>query len=57
LWGPFLSGDKGPVEHLHGGFQPPFDVEQDPPLVCVASDRFEQQIMGNAVKKGSDIKI
>ena len=51
LWGPLLSWREGPVRHLHGGFEPPFDVEQDPPLVGVVSDRFEQQIMGNAVER------
>ena len=39
-----------PVWHLQGGSEPPFDVEQDPALVGVASDRFEQQIMRNAVE-------
>jgi site-specific DNA recombinase len=57
LWGSFLSCDHGPVEHLHWGFQPPFDVQQDPPLVGVVSYRFEQQIMGNAIEKGPNIKI
>ncbi len=41
LWGPFLSGDNGPVLHLHGDFQPPFDVQQDPALAGVVSYRFE----------------
>src|ERR1019366_3531511 len=57
LGGPLLSRHQGPVWHLHGGFEPPFDVEQDPALVGVVSDRFEKQIMGNAVEEGSDIKV
>jgi hypothetical protein len=33
-------------------FQPPFDVEQDPPLAGVMRYRFQQQIMGNGVEEG-----
>ena len=41
LRGSLLSGHLGPVRHLHGGYQPPFDVEQNPPLVGVVSYRFK----------------
>jgi len=57
LWSPLLSWHEGAVGHQHGGFQPPFDVQQDPALLGVVSDRFEQQIMGNAVEKGPNIKV
>ena len=57
LRGSLLSWDEGPVGHQYGGFQPPFDVQQDPPFVGVVSDRFEQQIMGNAVEEGPDVKV
>jgi site-specific DNA recombinase len=40
LRGPLLSRCKGPVWHLHRGFQPPVDGEQDPALVGLVSDRF-----------------
>ena len=45
------------VCHRHGGFEPPFDVEQHPTLVGVVSDRLHEQIMANAVKEGPDIEI
>ena len=32
MWGPFFPWREGAVPHLHGGFEPPFDVEQDPAL-------------------------
>ncbi len=57
LWGSLLSWHKGSVSHLHRGFQPPLDVEQDPPLVGMVSDRLQQQIMGNAIEKVLDVKI
>src|SRR6202049_4349254 len=57
LWGSPLSCDEGPVWALHRGLQPPFDVEQYPSFVGVVSDRFQQQIMRNAVEEGPDIKI
>jgi hypothetical protein len=36
-----LPSDESPVGYLHGGLEPPFDVQQDPPLVGVVSDRLE----------------
>ena len=57
LWGSPLSRRVGSVSHRHGGFEPPFDVEQHPTLVGVVSDRLHEQIMGNAVKEGPDIEI
>ncbi len=42
LWGAFLPGDERPVRHLHGGFQPPFDVQQNPAQIGVVSYRFKQ---------------
>ena len=57
LWGALLPCDEGPVGHLHGGFQPPLDVEQDPALVSVVSHRFHQQVMRDAVEKGPDVEI
>ena len=48
---------RGSVSHRHGGFEPPLDVEQHPPLVGVVSDRLHEQIMANAVKEGPDIEI
>jgi hypothetical protein len=57
LWGSLLSCDEGAVWHLHRGFQPPFDVEQQPALVGVVSHRFEQQIMGHAVEEGPNVEI
>src|SRR6478609_11198621 len=47
LRGSLLPCGEGPVWHLHRRLEPPCDVEQDPPLVGVVSDRFEQQIMRN----------
>ena len=41
LRGSLLSCHESPVRHLHGGRQPPFDVEQNPLLVGVVSNRFE----------------
>ena len=55
--GSLLPNGQGPVGHLHGGFEPPADVEQDPSFVGVVSDRLEKQIMRNAVEKGPDIKV
>jgi hypothetical protein len=40
-WGSLLPSDESPVGYLHGGLEPPFDVQQDPPLVGVVSDRLE----------------
>ena len=52
-----LSRRGGSVSHRHGGFEPPFDVEQHPTLVGVVSDRLHEQIMANAVEEGPDIEI
>ncbi len=57
MWGSLLPSDDGPVGHLHGSFQPPLDVQQDPTLVGVVGYRFEQQVMGNAVEEGPDVKV
>ena len=57
LRSPFLPRDDGPIGHLHRRFQPPRDVEQDPSLAGVVSDRFQQQGMRNGVEKGPDVKI
>ena len=57
LWGSPLSRRGGSVSHRHGGFEPPFDVEQHPTLVGVVSDRLHEQIMANAVEEGPDIEI
>ena len=57
LGGSLLSCHNSPVRHLHRGFQPPFDVEQDPGLAGVVSDRFQHQIVGNAVEEGPDVEI
>ena len=57
LRGPFLPGDRGLVWHLHGGTEPPCDVEQNPALVGVVSNRLQQQIMRNAVEEGPDVQI
>ena len=54
---PISRGAVGSVSHRHGGFEPPFDVEQNPTLVGVVSDRLHEQIMANAVKEGPDIEI
>src|SRR5258708_11744966 len=37
----FLPGHERPVRHLHGGFKPPFDVEQDPAQAGVVSYRLQ----------------
>ena len=57
LWGPFFPSDHSSVRHLHGGCEPPCDVEQNPALVGVVNYRFEQQIMRDAVEEGPDVKI
>ena len=57
LRGSHLPCHEGPVRHLHGGSEPPLDVEQDPAFVGVVSDRFEEQIMGNAVEEGPDVDV
>src|SRR5262249_26997017 len=57
LRGPFLPRDNGPVRHLHRRYQPPGDVQQDPPLAGVVSYRLQQQGMRNGVEKGPDIKV
>ena len=57
LWGSTISRRVGSVCHRHGGFEPPFDVEQHPPLVGVVSDRLHEEVMGNAVEEGPDIEI
>ena len=54
---PSLAARSVPSRHRHGGFEPPLDVEQHPPLVGVVSDRLHEQIMANAVKEGPDIEI
>ena len=41
LRGSPLPRNYGPVRHLHRGFQPPLDVEQNPTLVGVVSYRLE----------------
>ena len=57
LWGSPLSRRGGSVCHRHGGFEPPLDVEQHPPLVAVVSDRLHEEVMANAVEEGPDIEI
>ena len=57
LRGSLLPRCQGPVGHLHGGGKPPLDVEQNPTLVGVVSDRLEEQIMRDAVEEGPDIKV
>ena len=57
LRGSLLPGDDGPVRHLHRRFQPPGDVQQDPPLAGVVSYRLQQQGMRNGIEKGPDINI
>jgi len=57
LRGSLLPRHHGPIRHLHRRFQPPRDIQQDPPLAGVVSDRFQQQGMRNGVEKGPDIKI
>ena len=57
LWGSDLSRRGGSVCHRHGGFEPPFDAQQHPPLVGVVSDRPHEQVMANAVEEGPDIEI
>src|SRR2546423_7852836 len=57
-WGRSLfPRDDGPIWHLHRRYQPPGDVQQDPPLAGVVSYRFEQQGMRNGVEKGPDINV
>jgi site-specific DNA recombinase len=51
LRGSFLPRDDGPIGHLHRRFQPPGDVQQDPPLAGVVSDRLQQQGMRNGGRK------
>ena len=41
LRGPLVPRCQSPVRHLHGGCKPPLDVEQNPTLVGVVSDRLE----------------
>ena len=57
LRGPLVPRYQSPVRHLHGGRKPPLDVEQNPTLVGVVSDRLEEQIMRDAVEEGPDIKV
>ena len=57
LWGSPLSRRGGSICHRHGGFEPPLDVEQHPPLVGVVSDRLHEEVMANAVEEGPDIEI
>ena len=57
LRSPLFSCDEGPVRHLHGGSEPPFDIEQDPSFIGVVSNRFQQQIMGNTVEEGSNVEV
>src|SRR5690349_15349846 len=57
LRGALLARNQGPVRHLHGGCQPPLNVEQDPRLVGVVRYRFQQQVLGNAVEEGPDVDI
>src|SRR3954463_14875840 len=52
-----FSRAQGLVGHLHGGGQPPADVEQNPAFVGVVSDRLEQQIMRDAVEERLDVEI
>jgi len=57
LRGSLLPCGDSPVRHLHRRGKPPRDVQQDPPLAGVVSDRFQQKGMRNGVEKGPDIKI
>jgi hypothetical protein len=57
LRGSLFPRDNGPVGHLHRRFQPPRDVQQDPPLAGVVSDRLQQKGMRNGVEKGPDINV
>ena len=57
LGGSLFPRHNGPVRHLHRRFQPPRDVQQDPPLAGVVSDRLQKQGMRNGVEKGPDIKV
>ncbi len=57
LRGTSLPSNKSSIGHLHRRFQPPLDVQQNPPLLGVMSYRFEQQIMRHAVEERSDVKI
>src|SRR5205823_3781686 len=41
LRGPLLPRHHGPIGHLHRRGKPPGDVQQDPPLAGVVSDRLE----------------
>jgi site-specific DNA recombinase len=41
LGGSLFPRHNGPVRHLHRRFQPPGDVQQDPPLAGVVSDRLQ----------------
>src|SRR5579859_4769177 len=54
---PFRTRLESPVGHLHGSFQPPFDVQQNPPGRRVPFDRTHHEIVIERVKEGSDIEI
>ena len=51
LRGSLLPRHNGPIGHLHRRFQPPGDVQQDPPLAGVVSDRLQQKGMRNGGRK------
>src|SRR5437773_9934334 len=39
------------------GIQPALHIQKDPALVGMPSYRFQNELMGNRIEKGSDIKI
>ena len=51
LGGSLLPRHEGPVRHLHGGFEPPCDVEQHPTLAGVVSHRLHEKVVWNASRR------
>ena len=57
LWRSSLPRDEAPIRHLHGRFQPSFDVEKHPRAIRVFADRTHQQIGIDSVEEALDVEI
>ena len=57
LWRPLLPRDQGAVGHLHGGFQPPLDVQHHPWAVGVLLHRPPQKPVVDGVNEAWDVAI
>lgn len=57
LRSPAIARAKGAVRVLQRRFQPPLDVEQEPPLTGVVSDRAQDELGIERVEERPDVKI